>query len=116
MERPDFTDQILRETTYPPEENFPVASEYAQKYANNIATLLFYSTDILPYFDVCLDTGVNIYYDYKEDELEIHLPPAGSSNFYCFTRINGERKVTRTPTYQECIEYLKQLGHNKTEE
>jgi len=104
MKKEDVKKLLDKQTTYSSEEGFLVAEESAKESA--LSMVLSLTTTIEPYFDTTLDNGVDIYYDTNNNELQIHCPPLGSSNFYCFTNINGKRKLTRNPSHEELVEFL----------
>ena len=103
---------IREEVTYDPEDGYPVADESSIRNAKYVVTALLNSFGNAlpePYFDVAPDSGVDIYFDHDENELMIHVPPPGSKNLYCFTRINGERLVHRHPTFRQFRQFLQQV-------
>jgi len=89
---------IEEQVTYDPEEGYAVADNSAKAGAARIARELY---DALgertpePYFDVAPDGGVDVYFDFAGNELQVHVPPAGSQDYYLFYRIGGERAVER---------------------
>jgi hypothetical protein len=101
-------DQVL----YEPDEGFPAANSSAMREAANIVRTLYGlvgDSTPEPYFDVALDSGVDIYFDFGKNELQVHSPPPGSINYYCFIRLNGERSVVRQPSYKMLANILKQV-------
>ena len=106
-------DRIVREQVlHDEEEGYPIANEAAIRNSIHVARTIyneFGNTAPEPYFDVAPDCGVDIYFDHAENELMIHVPPPGSTNLYCFTRINGERVVHRNPTFRQFYKFLQQV-------
>lgn len=114
--KPDWyysLDNIIEsQVTYPPEEDYPTADASAQLSAVEVARTLYDEVGHAvpePYFDVALDSGVDIYFDYGANELQVHIPPPISENRYCFVRLGGERKVHRHPTVKQLANFLIQV-------
>jgi hypothetical protein len=103
---------IEDQVVYEPEEGFPTADATAMQAAANVVRAIFNEVGDNtpePYFDVALDHGVDIYFDFLENELEVHIPPSGSANEYCFIRLNGTRSVERHPSMDRLVQILRKV-------